>query len=90
MVLQEMKLLDGDKDNCAVYKLIGPILAKQDFDEAKNNVTTRLDFMTKEIDRQDALEKEFLAKVEAKKANIMKLQKGFQIEAQKMAAAMQG
>ena len=77
MVLQEMNLFDGSPDDCAVYKLIGPILAKQDFNEAKNNVKTRLDFMTKEIDRQDQMEKEFLAKVENKKQNIMKLQKTF-------------
>ena len=73
MVLQEMNLVEGDQENCAVYKLIGPILAKQEFNEAKNNVKNRLDFLTKEIDRQDALEKEFLGKVEAKRQNIMKL-----------------
>jgi prefoldin beta subunit len=35
MVLQEFKML-GDGAN--VYKLVGPILAKQDLDECKSNV----------------------------------------------------
>ena len=72
MVLQEMNLVQGD-DDAIVYKLVGPVLAKQDMDEARTNVKTRLDFITKEIDRMDNLEKEFLGKVEDKRKNIMKL-----------------
>ena len=67
MVMQEFNLVEGDQSNIAVYKLIGPVLAKQEFSEAKTNVKTRLDFMQREIDRMDALEKEFLGKVEDKK-----------------------
>ena len=35
MVMAEFKLLDDDSN---VYKLVGPILAKQDLTEAKENV----------------------------------------------------
>ena len=36
MVLQELKLVNGD--DATVFKLVGPILAKQDLSEAKTNV----------------------------------------------------
>ena len=80
MVLQEMNLVEGD-DEAIVYKLVGPVLAKQDMEEARTNVKTRLDFITKEIDRMDTLEKEFLGKVEDKRKNIIKLQTQFRAEA---------
>ena len=80
MVLQEMNLVEGD-DEALVYKLVGPVLAKQDMEEARTNVKTRLDFITKEIDRMDTLEKEFLGKVEDKRKNIIKLQTQFRAEA---------
>jgi len=71
MVLQELNLV---KDDAAIiYKLVGPILAKQDLGEAKTNVKTRLDYITKEVDRMDHLEGEFNGKVEDKKRNIGKL-----------------
>ena len=50
-------------------------------EEARTNVKTRLDFITKEIDRMDNLEKEFLGKVEDKRKNIIKLQTQFRAEA---------
>ena len=75
-----MNLVEGD-DEAIVYKLVGPVLAKQDMEEARTNVKTRLDFITKEIDRMDNLEKEFLGKVEDKRKNIIKLQTQFRAEA---------
>ena len=65
MVMQEFNIID--EDSATVYKLVGPVLAKQDLSEAKVNVKTRLDYITKEIDRMDHLEKEFTGKVEDKK-----------------------
>ena len=59
MVMQELNIVEKDSSNVTVYKLIGPVLATQEFGEAKNNVKTRLEFIQKEIDRMDALEKEF-------------------------------
>ena len=75
-----MNLVEGD-DDAIVYKLVGPVLAKQDMEEARTNVKTRLDFITKEIDRMDNLEREFLGKVEDKRKNIIKLQTQFRAEA---------
>ena len=72
MVMQEMNLLEKEK-NVTIYKLVGPVLAKQDYQEAKTNVKTRLDFIGKELDRMESLEKEFIGKVEDKRKNIIKL-----------------
>lgn len=44
--LQELDLLDSSN---AVYKLIGPVLVKQDTEEAKATVGKRLDYITGEM-----------------------------------------
>ena len=46
--LQELKLLEEDAN---VYKLVGPVLVKQDLVEAKANVNKRLEFIRGEIER---------------------------------------
>ena len=74
-VLTEFKLLD---DDAKVYKLVGPILAKQDLEEARSNVTKRIDFIEKEIARLETLEADFQGKVTDKTANVKKLQNDFQ------------
>jgi prefoldin beta subunit len=56
MVLQEFNLMS---DGASVYKLVGPILAKQDVGESKANVEKRIEFITKEIERMDKLEGDF-------------------------------
>ena len=75
MVMAEFKMLDDDAN---VYKLVGPILAKQDLSECKENVEKRLEFIDKEIARLNALETDFQAKVTEKTANIKKMQQDFQ------------
>jgi prefoldin beta subunit len=88
MVMTELSLVD--EDNSTIYKLVGPVLAKQDHGEAKTSVKARLDYITKEIDRMEHLEKEFIGNVEDKKKTIMRLQNEFRAEAQRMQAAAQG
>jgi prefoldin beta subunit len=56
MVLQEFSLLSTDAN---IYKLVGPVLAKQDIAEAKSNVQKRIEFIEKEIQRMDKLEIDF-------------------------------
>ena len=60
MVMNEFKMLDDDAN---VFKLVGPILAKQDLHSCKSNVQQRLDFITKEVTRLEALEAEFQKKI---------------------------
>merc|ERR1719430_195022 len=38
-----------------VYKKIGPVLAKQDLQEAKSNVGKRIEYLTSESKRQENL-----------------------------------
>lgn len=49
--MQELELLDEDSN---IFKLIGPVLIKQDPLEAKTNVKKRLEFIKGESDRLDA------------------------------------
>ena len=46
LVLNELKLLGDDS---AVYKLVGPVLIKQDLEEARSNVEKRLQFIGDEM-----------------------------------------
>ena len=46
MVKQELEFL-GKED--LVYKLVGPVLVKEDLYEAKMNIEKRLDFIKKEM-----------------------------------------
>ena len=80
MVLEELNLVS--EDDSTIYKLIGPVLAKQDHGEAKSNIKTRLDYIVKEIDRMEHLEKEFTGNVEDKKKIIMKIQAEMRSEVQ--------
>ncbi|GAA5913968.1 uncharacterized protein JCM6883_000136 [Sporobolomyces salmoneus] len=57
-----------------VYKLIGPILMKQDQDEAKHNVEKRLEWIEGEIKRTETNLKALEGKLEAKKLEIVHLQ----------------
>ncbi|DBA96524.1 hypothetical protein WJX77_012506 [Trebouxia sp. C0004] len=51
LVLQELELLDEDAN---IFKLVGPVLIKQDPLEATANVEKRLEFIKGEVDRLDA------------------------------------
>ena len=82
LVLQEFKMC---QDDASVYKLVGPVLAKQEMDECKTNVTKRIEFIEKEIARLEALEADFQSKVTDKTANIKKMQS----EMQRMVQAVQ-
>ena len=44
--MQELDLLEED---AVVYKLVGPVLVKQDLTDAKATVQKRLDYITKEM-----------------------------------------
>lgn len=46
LVLQELALLEAD---AVVYKLVGPVLVKQELEEAKQTVDKRLQYITKEV-----------------------------------------
>ncbi|KAI3396092.1 hypothetical protein diail_509 [Diaporthe ilicicola] len=78
------------KDDEAIYKLIGPALLKQDKVEAEATVDGRLEFINKEIVRQEAQIKETQEKLERIKGDIIRIQTSAQSAAQGPAAAKAG
>ncbi|KZT00908.1 prefoldin subunit 6 [Laetiporus sulphureus 93-53] len=61
-----------------VYKLIGPILVKQEQAEAKSNVETRLEFIRGEIKRIEAQLKDLDEKSYEKKLELVETQAALQ------------
>ncbi len=86
MVLSEFKLMEQD---AVIYKLVGPVLAKQETNEATGNVEKRIEYITKEIERMDKLEADFQTKVEEKRRNILKLQEDLRKQVAQAQAAQQ-
>ncbi|KAG6354781.1 hypothetical protein INS49_003862 [Diaporthe citri] len=78
------------KDDEAIYKLVGPALLKQDKVEAESTVDGRLEFINKEITRQESQIKETQEKVERVKGDIIRIQTAAQSAAQGKAPAAAG
>ncbi|XP_022189360.1 prefoldin subunit 6 [Nilaparvata lugens] len=78
------KELDLMKDDADVFKLIGPVLIKQELDEAKQNVSKRLDYINGELKRIDDLISSAELKREGHKQKIEKFQKQLQEAKAKM------
>ncbi|KAI8071800.1 Prefoldin [Gongronella butleri] len=74
-VNKEFEQLD---DEANIYKLIGPVLVKQDRSEAKGNVKNRLELIGSEIKRVETQIKEISEKVDGKKTEIAQLQMQYQ------------
>ncbi|CDH49677.1 prefoldin subunit 6 [Lichtheimia corymbifera JMRC:FSU:9682] len=66
------------EDDASVYKLIGPVLVKQEKAEAETNVKNRLELISKEIERVEKQLKDLTTKSEKKKAEIAELQMQYQ------------
>ncbi|KAK3348660.1 Prefoldin [Lasiosphaeria hispida] len=69
------------KDDETIYKLIGPVLLKQDRVDAESTVNGRLEFIDKEISRLETGIKEIQGKVEKKKGEIIQVQTAAQAAA---------
>ncbi|ORZ12647.1 Prefoldin [Absidia repens] len=74
-VRKEFELLGGDAN---IYKLIGPVLVKQEKSEAASNVKNRLDLISSEVKRVEAQLNELTEKSEKKKGDITQLQMQYQ------------
>ncbi|EYU33357.1 hypothetical protein ABFS82_13G084400 [Erythranthe guttata] len=75
LVLKELDLLNEDAN---VYKLIGPVLVKQDLAEANANVRKRIDYISAELKRLDATLQDLEEKQNSKKEAIFKVQQRIQ------------
>ncbi|CAG8548173.1 16103_t:CDS:2 [Funneliformis mosseae] len=67
VVQKEFKLL---KDDANIFKLIGPVLVKQDKSEATTNVNKRLDYIRSEIKRVETQLADLSEKSEKKKFEV--------------------
>ncbi|GAB9468450.1 hypothetical protein Gpo141_00005766 [Globisporangium polare] len=79
MVKKELDLLG---DDAKVYKLIGPVLLKQDVNEAKANVNKRLEFINNELGKVNG-------KIDLKEKDAVEIRtniSNLQMEMQKRAA----
>ncbi|XP_006001007.1 prefoldin subunit 6 [Latimeria chalumnae] len=75
IVKEELELLDPTN---TVFKLIGPVLVKQDLEEAKSTVAKRLDYINGEMKRCEDQMKEMEKKSEQHREVLAKLQQDFQ------------
>ncbi|XP_066575209.1 prefoldin subunit 6 [Amia ocellicauda] len=75
IVKEELGLLEAQN---TVYKLIGPVLVKQDLDEAKATVGKRLEYITGEIQRHETLLKEMELQSEQHRELLSSLQQEYQ------------
>eukprot|EP00592_Proboscia_alata_P001127 CAMPEP_0194365658 /NCGR_PEP_ID=MMETSP0174-20130528/13724_1 /TAXON_ID=216777 /ORGANISM="Proboscia alata, Strain PI-D3" /LENGTH=128 /DNA_ID=CAMNT_0039140479 /DNA_START=122 /DNA_END=508 /DNA_ORIENTATION=- len=82
MVKQELDLLDGSAN---VFKQVGPVLMRNDLDDAKQTVEKRLEFITGELKKNE----EKLSSIEKKSSEsaekVQKMQGAMQAAAAEMA-----
>lgn len=74
VVQEELEFLTPENK---VYKMTGPVLVKQDIEEAKQNVEKRILFITSELKRNEELLKELGSKQEKQQEILQRLQKEF-------------
>ncbi|KAL1507199.1 hypothetical protein AB1Y20_008049 [Prymnesium parvum] len=72
MVLKELDILEEDAQ---VFKLIGPVLVKQDLVEARTNVGKRIEYIKNDISRLEGNLKKFEKQQGAVREEIAELQK---------------
>ncbi|XP_075482239.1 prefoldin subunit 6-like isoform X2 [Primulina tabacum] len=75
LVLKELDLLTAEAN---VYKLIGPVLVKQDLAEANANVRKRIEYISAELKRFDSTLQDLEEKQNSKKEAIFKVQEKLQ------------
>ncbi|XP_052721085.1 prefoldin subunit 6-like [Crassostrea angulata] len=78
--------LDRVEDGANVFKMIGPVLVKQDVTEAKQNVQKRIDYIKGEIKRHEGAIKDLEKKQESQREALSKLQQQLQQQQVKAAA----
>ena len=75
IVKEELALLDGSN---VVFKLLGPVLVKQELGEARATVGKRLDYITAEIKRYESQLRDLEQQLERQRETLAQLQQEFQ------------
>lgn len=78
MVKQELDRLGED---AGVFKLIGPVLIRQDLDEAKQNVSKRMDFIKGEIQKTEKIIEKNKQGMQEHGEKVIKMQSDLQAKA---------
>ncbi|KAF7998026.1 hypothetical protein HCN44_009424 [Aphidius gifuensis] len=81
-VKEELDLLKSGNE---VFKLIGPVLIKQELDEAKQNVNKRIEYISNELKRTETVIADLDTKQQQHRETLDKLQQMFQMAHQKTA-----
>lgn len=76
------KEFKGLKDDADIYRLVGPVLLKQDRGEATSTIDGRLDFIGKEINKTEARIKEIQQGSEKTRTELIQLQQKAQMVTQ--------
>lgn len=80
------KEFDGLTEDSGIYKLVGPVLLKQERTEAVSAVDGRLEYIGKEITRTEERIKELQSAADNKRVEVMQLQQKLQMAAQGQAS----
>lgn len=80
IVKEELSLL---KPSGEVYKMVGPILLRQDHTEAKENIDKRMSYIKKELQRIDDRIHSLESKQDEHRDKLTKLQQQFQSQQEK-------
>jgi prefoldin beta subunit len=85
----DAKSTAGAAAHGSVYKLIGPVLVKQDLDEAKANVQKRIDFIRAELKRLESKAADDQTKIQAQNKKMLEIQRTMQERMQRAAQQQQ-
>jgi prefoldin beta subunit len=85
MVQKEMEILE---DEAVLYKLVGPVLVKQDLVDAKDNVRKRVEYYEKEMERVQKIQAEHEKEQQGHRAALQKIQSIFETSIKQKTAAL--
>ncbi|CAK9039118.1 unnamed protein product [Durusdinium trenchii] len=69
---------DSIEEDAVVYKLVGPVMVKQNVDDAKGNVTKRLEYISGELERSNKIIEEKEKELGEKQKHLIKMQQELQ------------
>ncbi|CAE7609798.1 PFDN6 [Symbiodinium pilosum] len=72
---------DSIEEDAIVYKLVGPVMVKQNVDDAKANVSKRLEYISGELDRSNKIIAEKEKDLGDKQKQLIKMQQEIQASA---------
>lgn len=90
MCVTSFKELEQLDDDARIYKLVGPILIPQEPEEAKNTVSTRMGYISKELASAKMKIEKLEKLLQEKRIKLLADQQKFQALAQRVAASSSG